>query len=237
MQEQPRRSSRQQTYRRRRIVVFGILGVFLVAVMYISGSLFAPVPATAAVMDHESTIAQPKAALVWPGFGAGGITAPDYTGATDFHGSDASMPIASMTKTITALVVLEKKPLKAGDDGPTIAFTQKDVSIWNQVIAAGGSWAPVVAGTSMTEKQALEAMLLPSANNYAISLANWSYGSTGAFVQAANAWLTAHKFTGTHLDSPDGLSPGSVSNAKDLIGIGKLVLADPVLSAIVSLTN
>jgi D-alanyl-D-alanine carboxypeptidase (penicillin-binding protein 5/6) len=147
------------------------------------------------------------------------------------------MPIASMTKTITALVVLEKKPLKAGDDGPTIAFTQKDVSIWNQVIAAGGSWAPVVAGTSMTEKQALEAMLLPSANNYAISLANWSYGSTGAFVQAANAWLAAHKFTGTHLDSPDGLSPGSVSNAKDLIGIGKLVLADPVLSAIVSLTN
>ncbi|MEO7015170.1 MAG: D-alanyl-D-alanine carboxypeptidase, partial [Leifsonia sp.] len=164
MQEQPRRSSRQQTYRRRRIVVFGILGVFLVAVMYISGSLFAPVPATAAVTDHESTIAQPKAALVWPGFGAGGITAPDYTGATDFHGSDASMPIASMTKTITALVVLEKKPLKVGNDGPTITFTQKDVSIWNQVIAAGGSWAPVVAGTSMTEKQALEAMLLPSAN-------------------------------------------------------------------------
>jgi D-alanyl-D-alanine carboxypeptidase (penicillin-binding protein 5/6) len=86
----------------------------------------------------------------------------------------------------------------------------------------------------MTEKQALEAMLLPSANNYAISLAKWSYGSTDAFVKAANAWLAQKKFTGTKLDSPDGLSPASVSTTKDLIGIGKLALADPVLSTIVT---
>jgi D-alanyl-D-alanine carboxypeptidase (penicillin-binding protein 5/6) len=221
-------------YRRRRVVVFGFVGIFLVAAMYISGALFAPVPATAAVTQHESTLVQPKVVLNWPAFGGSGITAPDYPGATEYHGSDAKMPIASVTKTITALVVLDKKPLKAGDDGPSISFTQKDVSIWKQVIAAGGSWAPVVAGTSMTEKQALEAMLLPSANNYAISLATWAYGSTGAFVQAANAWLAANQFTGSHLDSPDGLTPGSVSTTKDLIGIGKLALADPALSTIVS---
>lgn len=221
-------------YRRRRVLVFGFLGIFLVAAMYISGALFAPVPATAAVTQHESTLAQPKVVLSWPAFGGSGITAPDYPGATEYHGSDAKMPIASVTKTITALVVLDKKPLKAGDDGPSITFTQKDVSIWKQVIAAGGSWAPVVAGTSMTQKQALEAMLLPSANNYAISLATWAYGSTDAFVQAANAWLAANQFTGSHLDSPDGLTPGSVSTTKDLIGIGKLALADPALSTIVS---
>jgi D-alanyl-D-alanine carboxypeptidase (penicillin-binding protein 5/6) len=221
-------------YRRRRIVVFSFLGIFLAAAMYISGALFAPVPATAAVTQHESTIAQPKVVLSWPAFGGSGITAPDYPGATEYHGSDAKMPIASVTKTITALVVLDKKPLKAGDDGPSITFTQKDVSIWKQVVAAGGSWAPVVAGTSMTEKQALEAMLLPSANNYAISLATWAYGSTDGFVQAANAWLATNQFAGSHLDSPDGLTPGSVSTTKDLIGIGKLALADPALSTIVS---
>ncbi|WP_431277080.1 D-alanyl-D-alanine carboxypeptidase family protein [Leifsonia poae] len=237
MLDQPERAARQKTYRRRRIVVFGFVGIFLVAAMYVSGALFAPVPATAAVTQHESTIAQSKVALNWPAFGAGGITAPDYPGATEYHGSDAQMPIASVTKTITALVVLDKKPLKAGDDGPSISFTQKDVNIWKQVIAAGGSWAPVVAGTSLTEKQALEAMLLPSANNYAISLATWAYGSTGAFVKAANTWLAANQFSGTHLESPDGLTPGSVSTTKDLIGIGKLALADPVLSTIVSQKN
>ncbi|WP_223690554.1 D-alanyl-D-alanine carboxypeptidase family protein [Leifsonia poae] len=235
MHDQPRRLARRNVYRRRRIVVFGLLGVVLVSVLYVAGSLFAPVPATAAVTSHQATIAQPAAKLAWPGSGSSGITAPAYSGATAFHGSAASVPIASITKTITALVVLDKKPLTAGSDGPTIRFTQKDVDIWNEVIAEGGSWAPVVAGTSMTEKQALEAMLLPSANNYAITLANWSYGSTGAFVKAANSWLTANKFTGTHMDSPDGLTPGSVSTPKDLLGIGKLVLADPVLSSIVSL--
>lgn len=221
-------------YRRRRIVVFSIVGVVLASLMYLSGSLFGPVPATAAVVQHEKAIAQPAAQLAWPGWGASAISAPDVDGATEYHGSDTSLPIASVTKTITALVVLDKKPITGGSDGPTISFTQKDVDIWNEVISEGGSWAPVVAGTSMTEKQALTAMLLPSANNYAISLANWSYGSTDAFVKAANTWLSANKFTGTHLTSPDGLDPGSVSTTKDLIGIGKLVLADPVLSAIVS---
>jgi D-alanyl-D-alanine carboxypeptidase (penicillin-binding protein 5/6) len=232
--DQPRRLTRQQVYRRRRIVVFGIFGVFLIALVYVMGSLIAPLPASAAVAEHQTSIAQAKAALQFPGFGATGITAPDFPGATQYNGSDASMPMASVTKTVTALVVLDKKPLKAGDDGPTITFGQADVDIWNDVIAEGGSWAPVEAGTSMTEKQALEAMLLPSANNYAISLAKWSYGSTDAFVKAAKAWLAEKKFTGTKLDSPDGLSPASVSTTKDLIGIGELALADPVLSTIVT---
>ncbi len=206
----------------------------MASILYVAGSLIAPIPATAAVTQHTASIVQPPATLAWPGWGAGAITAPGYPGATASHGSTASVPIASVTKTITALVVLDKKPLKGGSEGPDISFTQKDVDIWNQVIAAGGSWAPVQAGSSLTEKQALTAMLLPSANNYAISLADWAYGSTGAFVKAANSWLAAKKFTGTHLTSPDGLDPGNVSNTGDLIGIGKLVLAEPTLSAIVS---
>lgn len=224
-------------YRRRRIVVFSLLTAILVAFVYVVGSLVAPVPATAAVTAHDKTLTQPAVQLAWPGYGSSAIVAPDYPGAAASHGSDASVPIASITKTITALVVLEKKPLNGDEQGPTISFTQKDVDIWNQVIGAGGSWAPVVAGTSMTEKQALEAMLLPSANNYAISLANWAYGSTAAFEKAANGWLAQKGFTGTKLVTPDGLDPGNVSTTKDLIGIGKLVLASPALSSIVSQKN
>ncbi|HEY8282634.1 MAG TPA: D-alanyl-D-alanine carboxypeptidase [Leifsonia sp.] len=237
MHDQPRRTSRRtpaKVYRRRRIVVFSVVGLLLATVLYVMGSLVAPIPATAAdLARHSASIVQPAAALAWPS-GAAAITAPDYPGATATHGTTGSVPIASMTKTVTALVILDKKPVGSGAEGPSIAFTQKDVDIWHEVVADGGSWAPVQAGTSMTEKQALTAMLLPSANNYAISLADWAYGSSGAFVKAANAWLAERKFTGTHLVSPDGLDPGNVSTTADLIGIGKLVLKDPLLSAIVS---
>ncbi len=215
-------------------MVFGLVGVFLVCVMYVTGSLVAPMPATAAVTEHVTSIAQPTAQLSWPGFGASAITALDYPGVSEYHGTDASLSIASMTKTITALVVLAKKPLKVGDDGPSIQFTTADVAVWNQVIADGGSWAPVVAGTSMSEKQALEAMLLPSANNYAISLANWAYGSMNAYLAAAKAWIASHNLSGTHVVDASGLDPGSRSSTKDLIVIGKLVLADPVLPTIVA---
>lgn len=229
----PRRPSRE-VYRRRRIVVFGSAGVLLVTLLYFFGSLVAPLPATAAVIEHQKTLTQPAAQLDWPDDGSAAISAPDYPGATQFHGSDDSIPIASMTKTVTALVLLDKKPLEGDAEGPTISFTQKDVDIWNEVIADGGSWAPVEAGTSMTEKEALTAMLVPSANNYAISLVNWAFGSTGSFVSAANGWLKDKGFTGTKLVSPDGLDAGNVSTTKDLIGIGKLMLASPALSSIVS---
>lgn len=232
--DRPRRLNRKQVYRRRRIVVFGVGGALLIAVLYLAASIITPVPATAAAAQHEKPLTQAAAQLAWPGYGAAAITAPDYPGATAYHGSEASMPIASMTKTITALVVLNAKPLDGSSEGPTISFTQKDVDIWNGVLAVGGSWAPVKAGTSMTEKQALTAMLLPSANNYAISLANWAYGSTSKYLTAANSWLKEKGFTGTKVVTPDGLDPANVSTTKDLIGLGKLVLASPVLSSIVS---
>jgi D-alanyl-D-alanine carboxypeptidase (penicillin-binding protein 5/6) len=232
------RSARSRAvYRRRRIVVFGSAGVVLALLLYVFGAMVAPLPATAAALDSNATagtITQPAAQLAWPAYGSAAISAPDYEGATQYHGSEKSVPIASITKTITALVVLDKKPLTGGEQGPSIAFTQDDVDIWNQVVAAGGSWAPVEAGTSMTEKEALTAMLLPSANNYAISLATWAFGSTSAYVKAANAWLDQKGFTGTTITTPDGLDAGNVSTTKDLIGLGKLVLASPALSSIVS---
>ncbi|MBW8871756.1 MAG: D-alanyl-D-alanine carboxypeptidase [Leifsonia sp.] len=219
------------------MVVFGLVIAVLVAFVYVVGSLVAPVPATAAAVSHEKALVQPAVQLAWPGYGSSAIVAPDYPGASASHGTEASVPIASVTKTITALVVLEKKPLNGDEQGPDIAFTQRDVDIWNEVVGEGGSWAPVVAGTSLTEKQALEAMLLPSANNYAISLTNWAFGSTGAYVKAANDWLAQKGFTGTKIVTPDGLDPGNVSTTKDLIGIGKLVLASPALTSIVSQKN
>jgi D-alanyl-D-alanine carboxypeptidase (penicillin-binding protein 5/6) len=193
-----------------------------------------PVPATAAVAEHVSTIAQPTVRLAWPIAGGSAVTVVGYPGIAAANGTAASVPIASMTKTITALVILDKKPIATGTQGASLTLTGADVSILNQVLSLGGSWAPVVAGTTMTEKQALEAMLVPSANNYAISLANWAYGSMTAYLTAANAWLAKHNLAGTHVADASGFNPQSVSTTTDLIEIGKMVLTQPTLASIVS---
>lgn len=205
----------------------------MLTLLYVFVASVAPLPsAAAAAVQH--TIEQPKVQPAWPSWGSGAVSAIGTSGLIAQHGSAASVPMASMTKTITALVVLQKKPVPAGRNGPTITFTQADVKILQQVWAEDGSWAPVAAGDRLTERQALTAMLLPSANNYARSLAIWAFGSTSAFLSATKTWLTAHGFSHTRVTDASGLDPGSVASPADLVGIGKLVLADPVLSAIVA---
>ena len=224
---------RRPNFRRRRVVVFTALGLVLATIVYIAMAAIAPLPAAAEAAAGSTTITP---AAVQPAFPSWGSAAVGVVGQKDLlvqNGSTQSEPIASMTKTITALVLLDKHPISAGQNGPTITFTQADVDILQQVWDEDGSWAPVQAGEQLTERQALTAMLLPSANNYAISLANWGFGSVDAFLTAANAWAAAHGLTGTHVTDPSGLDPGSVSTPADLVAIGKLVLANPVLAGIV----
>jgi serine-type D-Ala-D-Ala carboxypeptidase (penicillin-binding protein 5/6) len=231
--DERRPEDKRAKYRRRRVGVFGTLGVLLLAGAYALGVLAAPLPAVAAAAGSEQTITPAAAQLVWPAAGSAAVGAVGYSGLLAQHGGETPVPIASMTKTITALVVLAAKPIQNGSEGPTITFTDNDVAIFHQVIADGGSWAPVVAGEQLTEKQALQAMLLPSANNYAISLATWAYGSVPAFLTAANAWLDSHGLHDTHLTDPAGLDAGTVSTASDMVDIGKRVLANPVLADVV----
>jgi D-alanyl-D-alanine carboxypeptidase (penicillin-binding protein 5/6) len=77
-------------------------------------------------------------------------------------------------------------------------------------------------------------MLIPSANNYAKTLAFWAYGSQGAYLKAARAYLAAHGLKHTTVVDTNGLDPGDRSTPSDLVQLGKLALAQPVLRAIVS---
>jgi D-alanyl-D-alanine carboxypeptidase (penicillin-binding protein 5/6) len=108
-----------------------------------------------------------------------------------------------------ALVVLDAKPLAEGEVGPQITFTEADVTFYTDELAHDGSIAPVVAGTSLTERQTLEALLIPSANNYAKSLAMWAYGSVSSYLAAARDWLSSHHLTQTTVVDTSGLSPAS----------------------------
>lgn len=172
---------------------------------------------------------------VWPDYGSGAVGAIGFDGVLAKYGDQSTRPIASLTKIITALLVLQAKPLKAGEEGPDIQFTQSDLDIYYQEIADDAAVKPVTVGGSMTERQALETMILPSAANYSITLANWAYGSVDMYLKAANSWLANHNLTKTKVVDTSGLLPGSVSSPSDLITIGKLALSNPTLASIVAM--
>lgn len=227
--------TRRQTVLRRRITVFGSITVVLAGLVYVVSTGLAPVPASAAALTEPAVMTQPIAEPAWPGFGDSALGAVGFPGVLASTGDETAVPIASIAKMVTALVVLEAKPLTGDEPGPEITFTDADVDFYYDALAENGSVTPVVAGMVLSEREALQAMLIPSANNYAHSLAVWAYGSVDEYLAVASAWLQAHGLTGTSVVDTSGLSAESMSNPADLVEIGKLVVANPTLASIVSM--
>jgi len=149
----------------------------------------------------------------------------------------ATRPIASITKTMTALVVLELHPLVRGEAGPAVTVTRQDVQDYRSIAAAGGSVASVTLGEQLSERDILLGLMLPSANNLALTAARWVDGSVAAFVARLNARAAALGMAHTHFADPDGLDPATTSTAADLVILGRRALADDALVDIVSTTT
>lgn len=231
----PRRETPR--YGLRRFVAAVSVGVILLIGGGVPLAILAPVPGAAAEVAAETRTATPAAAPVFPAFGSSAIGADGMDGVLAQHGPQTPRRIASITKVVTALVVLEARPIAEGEQGPTITFTERDVDILRGVLAQNGSWQEVQAGWRTTERAAIETMLIPSANNYAESLAVWAFGSVPEYLVAARAFLAAHGLDDTTVVDPHGLSPLDRSTPADLVELGKLALRDPVVAATVRKTT
>jgi D-alanyl-D-alanine carboxypeptidase (penicillin-binding protein 5/6) len=190
-----------------------------------------PLSPVLATTQLESQTAASK--LAWPSVGqsAVGIVGSPIL---EIHGPQTPAPTASTAKLITSLSVLHEKPLAAGEQGPTITLNASDVAIYRSYVAQEGSVVQVTAGEQISEYQMLEAMLLPSANNMADSLAIWAFGSLPAYTSFANNYVKQLGLTGTHIGSDaSGFAPSTVSTAHDLVKVGELAMQNPVLAQIV----
>lgn len=219
---------------RRRIVVAISLAFILIVGVGVPAALLAPVPQAQATVSPAVDVVTRSAKPTFPGFGHAAIGMVGRSGVLASSGTQGRRPIASITKVITALVVLERRPLGANEQGPSIVMTDRDVAILQDVIAADGSWQNVQAGWRFTERQMLETMLIPSANNYAKTLALWAFGSESAYLKAARAYLKRHDLNSTTVVDTNGLDSGDRSTPADLVELGKLALAKPVLREIVN---
>ncbi len=147
---------------------------------------------------------------------------------------ESSYRIASITKLITVLVGLEAAPVEPGTDGPTYTLTEADAALVDEVLAQDGTFAPAPVGLELSTRQVLDLVLVPSANNYAISYARWIFGSDEAFISAATDWLSRHGLSTVYIEEASGLSDNNVASAADIVRLARIALADPLVASIVS---
>jgi len=214
--------------------VFGSAIIVLAIAFYLPLTLLAPIPHTASAIGQYSAPVTTAPTITMPTYGDSAIAAVGYPGLLASGGGTTPLPIASITKIVTALVVLQKDPLTGDEQGPGILFTQADEAIRESYRARGGDVYPIKVGATLSERQVLTIALVPSANNYARALADWAYGSEAAFLPVANAWLKSNGLTSTTLTDSIGLNPQNTSTPTDLIALGKLALANPVIAELVN---
>lgn len=176
--------------------------------------------------------AAPAAAITWPATGSAAVTVGGFGGA--LASSAEPDAIASITKLVTALVVLDEMPLAPGEQGPEFRFSAADGSRYWQYRSNGESALDVPVGGSLTQYQMLEGMLIGSANNYADRLAQNLFPSDAVFASAANAWLRTHGVPGITIVEPTGMDPGNTATPEALITLAQKALTNPVIAEIVA---
>jgi D-alanyl-D-alanine carboxypeptidase (penicillin-binding protein 5/6) len=141
---------------------------------------------------------------------------------------------ASVAKVMTAYLVLRDHPLRPGEDGPTITLTDADVADTERRRRQQESVVSIAAGEQLTERQALQALLLPSANNIAVVLARWDAGSVARFVARMNAAARSLGMTHTRYTDPSGFDDATVSTAADQLRLVDRAMRLPAFARIVA---
>lgn len=135
--------------------------------------------------------------------------------------SDQVMPIASITKLMTAMVLLDS----GVDMRQRVVVSRKDFDHLK------GTHSRLRPGTVLTRSQLLLLALMASENRAAFALARTFPGGTKAFVAAMNAKARALGMEDTHYAGPTGLNPKNVSSPRDLARLVKAAADYPLIRA------
>jgi D-alanyl-D-alanine carboxypeptidase (penicillin-binding protein 5/6) len=213
----------------------GAIGLALLVVVLVVRLATEGTPPVSIRRTLASDVRFPGAApaLAWPRAGEAAVDVEGIGGIAS-SGSLAPVPIASVAKVMTAYLVLREHPLMPGTEGFTITVTRADVA--EEELRAGllQSVVRVRAGEQLTERQALEALLLPSANNIAALLAVHDAGTLTAFVARMNATARTLGMLSTKYTDPSGFSDETVSTAVDQLKLARVAMRVPAFATIVA---
>jgi D-alanyl-D-alanine carboxypeptidase (penicillin-binding protein 5/6) len=182
--------------------------------------------------EQRGTLGEALPSTVWPAYGQAAV----QIGQSQVKAgpNQHAAAIASVAKVMTAYLVLRDHPLQPGEDGPTITLTDADVADTDRRRAQQESVVSIAAGEQLTERQALQALLLPSASNIAAVLARWDAGSVEGFVARMNATARSLGMTHTRYTDPSGYDEATVSTAADQVRIVYRAMRLPVFASIVA---
>ncbi|MEX2457716.1 MAG: D-alanyl-D-alanine carboxypeptidase family protein [Actinomycetota bacterium] len=182
-----------------------------------------PVPPDGSLSPYPTALATPPPSDEPPELRAEAAALVDLDAGQVLFARDGRerRPIASLTKIMTALVVLE---LVAPGDPVTAS-----------AVAAGQSGAELglVVGETLPARELLYALLLQSANDAAVALAEHVEGSVAGFVDRMNDRAEALGLEDTEFFSPNGLDDRGFSTAVDLARLTRLALDVPEIARIV----
>ncbi|WAU85595.1 D-alanyl-D-alanine carboxypeptidase [Streptomyces sp. Qhu-G9] len=196
--------------------------VLLLAVVFAVVQAVRPLPAPTLALTADKSYAFEgnKVALPWPEEGQGWMDV-NGIGTVDTFGEQKPVAIGSVAKAMTAYVILKEHPLKPGEDGEKIPVDAKAETEGGFDKDGESTLNTVKEGDTLTEKDALAAIMIPSANNIARLLARWdSNGSEEAFVKKMNDAAKDLGMTNTTYTDPSGLKETTVSTAEDQVKLG-----------------
>jgi D-alanyl-D-alanine carboxypeptidase (penicillin-binding protein 5/6) len=214
------------------VVVLGSLGA-AAAIRLAAGPPHAKVRATLAA---RRVVAGSAGVPAWPAGVQAAFSIP-VLGISEESGPEHAAPVASLTKTMTAYLVLRDHPLSGSDQGPLLTMTAADVADWENANATDQSNVEVTAGELLSERQLLEGLLVHSANNFADILAAWDAGSIPAFVQKMNATAHVLGMRNTTFVDASGFNQQSQSTPSDLLRVVGLDMQFPVFAQIVTMSS
>lgn len=187
------------------------------------------VPPTVQSVEFATTPAA-AATVTWPTEGAGAV---GIAGMTTTASIPDAVSIASITKVVSSLMVLDRMPLAVGEQGPEFSFTRADsVKYWDYR-RSDQSALDVPIGGVLTEYQLLQGTLMGSANNYIDRLATEIWGSDREFARAAEVWLRERGLTGITVVTPSGFDERNVATPEALVALGERAMQNPVFAEIV----
>ncbi|WP_030761595.1 MULTISPECIES: D-alanyl-D-alanine carboxypeptidase [unclassified Streptomyces] len=223
----------------RRVKIYAPLVALLLIILAVV-QLVRPLPEPTLVMTAKSSYAFPgaKPDLPWPTEGQASMAAAGL-GTIGSSGEQKPVPIASVTKSMTAYIILRDHPFKKGEQGAMIDIdkTAETEGKKNNSTDNESTLDTVTEGQKISEYDAIAALMIPSANNIARLLARWDSGSQEAFVKKMNDTAKELGMTNTTYTDPSGLDATTVSTAEDQVKLGLKLVEIEALLDITKKTN
>ncbi|WP_327729199.1 D-alanyl-D-alanine carboxypeptidase [Streptomyces sp. NBC_00487] len=222
----------------RRVKIWTPLAILLVIVFAVAQS-FRPLPAPALALTADESYAfkGDKVDLPWPAEGQGWMDV-NGIGTMDSFGEQKPVAIGSVAKAMTAYVILKEHPMKPGAKGATIPVDAKAETEGGYDKDGESTLNTVKEGDTLSQYDAIAAIMIPSANNIARLLARWdSNGSEEAFVKKMNAAAKDLGMKNTKYTDPSGLKETTVSTAEDQVKLGNELVKMKALTDITRLPS